>query len=417
VTYWDWSLQPVKEDNGTVSGLIFCLRDVTESVRGQFRLHESERRLEMAIEGADLGLWDWNLGTGSVVYNEKFAGMLGYSSTEIGPSVAGWERLVHPDDLPGVVARLDDHLEDRTPVYEAEFRMRAKSGEWRWIHSRGKVFERDGDGRPIRATGIHRDITKARELEQAVLRQEKMAVLGQLAAGIAHEIRNPLSGLNIYLAAAETLSAGAELPDPEARERLLRALGTARSASVRIEGVIRRVMDFVKPSPSRPGPADVNEVVAESVALVAVTLRKSGVRLATTLAEGLPRCRADARLIEQLLVNLVTNATQALESQEGDKAVEIATGAEGNVVVITVGDSGPGVPAELREKIFEPFFTMKSAGTGLGLSISRRIVSEHGGSLEVGTSRLGGAEFRVLLPVAGKSGSEPGAAPGTGDGC
>jgi C4-dicarboxylate-specific signal transduction histidine kinase len=176
-------------------------------------------------------------------------------------------------------------------------------------------------------------------------------------------------------------------------------------------------MDFVKPSPSRPGPADVNEVVAESVALVAVTLRKSGVRLATTLAEGLPRCRADARLIEQLLVNLVTNATQALESQEGDKAVEIATGAEGNVVVITVGDSGPGVPAELREKIFEPFFTTKSAGTGLGLSISRRIVSEHGGSLEVGTSRLGGAEFRVLLPVAGKSGSEPGAAPGTGDGC
>ena len=399
VTYWDWSLQPVKGPDGTVSGLIFCLRDVTENVRGEVRLRESEQRLEMAIEGADLGLWDWNVRTGKAVFNEKWAGMLGYSSPEIEPVFASWERLVHPDDLPGAATRLNDHLEGRTPFYEAEFRMRAKSGEWRWIYARGKVFERDGDGRPVRATGIHQDITKAKELEQTVLRQERMAVLGQLAAGIAHEIRNPLSGLNIYLSAAETLSGDAAFPDPETRERLRRALGTARSASVRIEGVIRRVMDFVKPSPSRPGLMKANEVVTESVELVATTVRKSGTRLVTALSEGLPDCRADARLIEQLLVNLITNAVQAMENKEGDKTIEIATGMEGNAVVIKVADSGPGVPEEIRERIFEPFFTTKSTGTGLGLSISRRIVAENGGSLEVGRSRLGGAEFRVILPA------------------
>ncbi len=399
VTYWDWSVQPVKEADGTVGSLIFCLRDVTESVRAEFRLGESERRLEMAIAGADLGLWEWSgRGRGSL-FVDKLAGMLGYSAREIEPSPAAWRRLVHPDDLRESVAQIAAHLEGRTPYYEAEFRMRAKSGGWHWIYTRGKVFERDADGRPLRATGIHQDVTRAKELELTVLRQEKLAVLGQLAAGIAHEIRNPLSGMNIYLSTAEAIANETAVPDAGSRERLRRALVTARSASVRIEGVIRRVMDFVKLSPSRAGLIQVNDIVAESLELAAATLRNRGVRLATTLSEGLPACRADSRLVEQLLLNLVTNAAQAMENQKREKVIEIATGREGNAVVVTVADSGPGVPEELREKIFEPFFTTKHAGTGLGLSISRRIASEHGGSLEVGKGRLGGAEFRVVLPI------------------
>ncbi len=413
VTYWDWSLQPVKEADGTVSGLIFCLRDVTESVRGQSRLRESEQRLEAAIKGAELGLWDWNAGSGSPICDAKWVGRLGYSPPEIEVGEASWERLGHPDDLPEALKKLEDHLEGRTPFFEAEFRMRAKSGEWRRIYCRGRVFERDKDGRPLRATGIQEDVTKAKEMEQAVLQQEKMAILGQLAAGIAHEIRNPLSGLNIYLAAAETLSRDLELPDTESREKLRRALETARSASVKIEGVIRRVMDFVKPAPSRRGLVNLNEVVTEAVEMAAATLRRGKVRLQTTLLEGLPPCRGDFRLIEQLLLNLITNAVQSLEAQEGDKTIEIATVTGRDRIVLTVADSGPGVPEGLRDKIFEPFFTTKGSGTGLGLSISRRIVAEHGGSLEVGASRLGGAEFRVLLPVATDAEGET-AAPGPG---
>ncbi len=399
VTYWDWNLQPVKEADGTVSGLIFCLRDVTENVRAQSRLRESEQRLEASVDAAELGLWDWNAGSASVVCNEKWARRLGYFPEETEPGFASWEELIHPEDLPGALAEFNNHLEGRTPFYEAEFRMRANSGEWRRIYSRGMVFERDGEGAPLRATGIHQDVTRSRELEQAALQHEKMAILGQLAAGIAHEIRNPLSGLNIYLAAAETLSGDLEFPDPASRQRLQRALGTARSASVKIEGVIRRVMDFVKPVLTRPGLIQVNEVVAEAVEMAATTVRKSGVRLATTLAEALPPCRADFRLLEQLLLNLITNAVQSLEAKPGDKTIEIATGMDKGRIAITVGDSGPGVPEHLREKIFEPFFTTKSSGTGLGLSISRRIVAEHGGAIEVGTSRLGGAEFRILFPV------------------
>ncbi len=399
VTHWDWNVQPVKEADGSVSGLVFCLRDVTGNIRGESRLRESEQRLEMSVEAAELGLWDWRAGSASVVCDGKWARRLGYSRRETDGGFASWEELIHPEDLPRALAGFNDHLEGRTPFYEAEFRMRAKSGEWRWIYSRGKVFERDGGGAPLRATGIHQDVTRARELEQAARQHEKMAILGQLAAGIAHEIRNPLSGINIYLAAAETLSGDVEFADPAARARLQRALGTARSASVKIEGVIRRVMDFVKPVLTRPGPIQVNDVVTESVEMAAATVRKGGVRLATTLAEGLPPCRADFRLIEQLLLNLITNAVQSMEGMAGDRTIEVATAMAGRRIAITVGDSGPGVPDGLREKIFEPFFTTKSSGTGLGLSISRRIVAEHGGEIEVGRSPLGGAEFRILLPV------------------
>ncbi len=140
--------------------------------------------------------------------------------------------------------------------------------------------------------------------------------------------------------------------------------------------------------------------------MAAATLRKGGVRVATALAGEMPPCRADFRLIEQLLLNLITNAVQSMEGQERDKAIEIATSTEGSRVVVAVADSGPGVPEELREKIFEPFFTTKGSGTGLGLPISRRIVTEHGGAITVGTSRLGGAEFRISLPSAAEEGRE-----------
>jgi PAS domain S-box-containing protein len=401
VSYLDWTLQPVLEKDGSVIGLIYCSDDVTQRVRAESRLKESEQRLEMSVKAADMGIWEWNIRTDEVVYSDQCAEILGYAPAEMEPSASAARRLVHPEDLPKVIAALEAHFERGAPFYEAEFRMKAKAGDWRWIRSRGTVIERDEAGRPVRATGIHQDFTRAREMELAMFRQEKMAMLGQMAAGIAHEIRNPLSGLNLYLAAAVKLSAEAEFEDPGHHDALMRSLGTARSASVKIESVIRRVMDFVKPSPPRLGSVAVNEVVAEALEMVAVTARKGGVAITTSLAEGLPPCRADAGLLEQLVLNLLTNAMQAVEKGEREKKVEVATAADGGSVVVKVSDSGPGVSRELRDRIFDPFFTTKPTGTGLGLSITGRIVSDLGGTIVVGESVLGGAEFTVRLPASG----------------
>ncbi len=268
-TYWDWSLQPVKETDGTVNGLILSLVDVTEKVRAEVLL---------------------------------------------------------------------------------------------------------------------------REKEEAEIQREKMALLGVMAAGIAHEVRNPLSGLNFSIAAAETVCTEAEELGPEDRDVLIRTIASARTASAKIGEVIRRVMDFAKPGQIVLKRINVNEAVQEALGLVSPMLRKSGIRISLALAADIPPCKADLRLIEQLLLNLINNAAQAMEPGEGEKRIEVSSRGEGDRIVLSVADSGPGVSDPLREKIFTP-------GAGLGLSISRRIVSEHGGTIEVGTSRFGGAEFLVSLPA------------------
>jgi two-component system cell cycle sensor histidine kinase/response regulator CckA len=134
--------------------------DIGERARAELLLRQSEERMELALHGADLGTWDWNVKTGEVVFNERWAEMLGYTLDEIEPHVRTWEVLVHPDDMPNVKRVLEDHLAGRTPSYETEHRVRHKSGQWIWILDRGRVIERDPSGAPLRACGTHLDITE-----------------------------------------------------------------------------------------------------------------------------------------------------------------------------------------------------------------------------------------------------------------
>ncbi|MBE0604517.1 MAG: PAS domain-containing protein [Deltaproteobacteria bacterium] len=238
-----------------------------------------------------------------------------------------------------------------------------------------------------------------REKEEADIQQEKMALLGVMAAGIAHEVRNPLSGLNFSIAAAETVCTEAEELSPENRDVMVRTIASVRTASAKIGEVIRRVMDFAKPGRIELRRVNVNVAVREAVDMVSPMFRKSGIGIGLALSADLPPCKADLRLIEQLLLNLINNAAQAMEKTTGEKRIEVSSRKEGERVILSVADSGPGVSGPLREKIFTPFYTTRPTGTGLGLSISRRIVSDHGGTIEVGTSRFGGAEFLVSLPA------------------
>jgi signal transduction histidine kinase len=260
---------------------------------------------------------------------------------------------------------------------------------------------RGEEGRIERLIGIVLDVSPLKELERMALFQQKMASLGHLAAGIAHEIRNPLSGINIHLSALEKVHEESEGLDPDVRETTRTILEMTQAASNKIEGVIRRVMDFARQAPRRMEPLSLNACVREALELVGTTLQRAGIRIEVSLREDLPPCRGDVRLLEQVLVNLLTNAVQAIEGREGEKRIEVASSREGDHVVITVADSGPGVPEEIRERIFDPFFTTKRGGTGIGLAISYRIVNHHGGSIRVETSRFGGALFTVGIPAGG----------------
>jgi PAS domain S-box-containing protein len=255
---------------------------------------------------------------------------------------------------------------------------------------------------------IFADITRAKVMEQIALAQQQLVSLGQMAAGIAHEVRNPLSGLNIYVGNLERSLGDADIPIRDLRAKTKIALAGIMSASARMETIIARVLSFSRPGPARMEPIDVNACIRDAVNLAEMSPKKAGTHVEVTLQEDLPRCRGDVHLIGQALINIITNATQALERMEGERVIEIRSSMVGSTpgdhqhVTISVADSGPGIPETLRERIFHPFFSTKSSGTGIGLSITRKIISDHGGFIRVETSGWGGALFTVGLPAVHK---------------
>jgi len=302
---------------------------------------------------------------------------------------------VHPDDLHKVETAYDRVSRGETDSVDVDFRfypLRKNGGAqaMKWVFCRASRI--DYQGRETVLVSMI-DITRNKELEQIVRIQDKMSSLGRVAAGIAHEIRNPLSGINIYLdtlakihARGENLATAGEI------------IVQAQAASGKIESVIRRVMDFSKPGQPQLVMADVNQPVENALSLCAAALRRDGVALEQDLADDLPRCRLDVSLIEQVMLNLLTNAAEALRHAEVKK-ISVRTALEQEAVVIRVGDSGPGIPEGLRDKVFDPFYTTKSDGTGIGLSLCQRIISDHHGSLIVEESAWGGAEFVIALRI------------------
>lgn len=244
------------------------------------------------------------------------------------------------------------------------------------------------------------DISRVKDLEQTVAYREKLATIGQMGAGIAHEIRNPLSGINLNLSTLELLCQRPEGLGPEEKEMIGAVAAQAKASSEKIATVIRRIMDFSKPVLPRMERADLNQVVRESIATPEISGRKGDVELREHLSPEPLYCNADPALLGVVLLNLVTNAFQAMEEAAGPKRITVSVAREGNFAVILVADTGPGLPGHLREKIFDPFFTMRRGGHGIGLSLSQRIASKHGGCISVGSAKGGGAEFRVELPLA-----------------
>jgi signal transduction histidine kinase len=263
--------------------------------------------------------------------------------------------------------------------------------DMKWVHCRASLI----DYRKKEAILVcMMDVTRAKELERLLIVQDKMASLGRVAAGMAHEIRNPLSGINIYL---NTL---VKLYDRgESLDKVIGILNQLQSASGKIESVIRRVMDFSRPSAPRLDLTDINQPIEEAIKLTAVTLRKSGIKIDTALAQDLPTSLMDPHMIEEVIVNLITNAADAMKNLATGKRVRITSSVQNKQILVTFSDSGPGVPLGLRDKIFDPFYTTKPDSTGIGLSLCGRIIADHGGSISVHTSQWGGGEFIMRLPV------------------
>ncbi|MCW9050407.1 MAG: PAS domain-containing protein [Deltaproteobacteria bacterium] len=517
---WDDSSEPVR-----FAGLHTGIEKIKES---ELALRESEERLELTLEAAELGSWDWNPMTGKVVFNQRWTEMLGYRLDELKPHVDSWTSLLHPDDLAQTMKNITAHLDGQTPVYQTEFRMRTKSGEWKWILDTGKVTLRNDKGQPLRMTGTHQDISDRKKADEALrtseenlritlnsigdaviatdidhqiirmnpiaeqltgwteteaiskplkevfhivnintgklaenpaatalktgktvalanhtmliskdghesqiadsaapirdkdghitgvvlvfrdvteeyrIREElqkmqQLESIGTLAGGIAHDFNNILAGIfgNIALAKKR---AGDNHP-------CSRYLDQAEISANRAKNLTGQLLTFAKGGEPIKGHVSLGELIKE---VATFDLSGSNVKLHYEEPDDLWLAQVDSTQIQQVISNLVINATQAmpdgghldikLKNTEyfEDSVSELKPG---KYIEVKVRDEGAGIAEKYLPRIFDPYFSTKQTGRGLGLATVYSVISRHGGQIHVQSKAGEGTVFTFYLPA------------------
>jgi two-component system NtrC family sensor kinase len=390
---------PQRRPSGELTGAICVALDVTEQQQLENALRESEERLQLALAGTKAAAMDWDLRAGVLHLGPYWAALLELPDSQVRGTVPEiLQRFVHADDRERVEREVAAHLAGEVETYEGEFRVRVPRGEERWAQVRGRVAVRFRSGRARRWVGIATDVTARREMQARLQTGERMASLGRLAGGMAHEINNPLAYVvsNLGFAVEEL----ARPLTPEAQAEVLQALQDARAGAQRARDIVRDLRTFSQPGEDRTEPIDVRNALMSALALAATEV-KNRARVVTRL-DDVPPVMASERRLAQVFLNLVVNAAQALPGR-GSGEIRVSTfRSPAGKVVAEVADDGCGMSPAVRARIFEPFFTTRPVGLGigLGLSVCHGIVKGIGGDIEVETEEGKGSTFRVILPAA-----------------
>ncbi|HTP38482.1 MAG TPA: PAS domain-containing protein [Steroidobacteraceae bacterium] len=417
----DFTLTPLRDDDGKVVNIIPEGRDITELASAREALRAAERRLTIATSNANLGLWDWDPDTDQAWFNDQWYTMLGYQPGELPAIGQTWVSLLHPDDAVRCKASLAEHLAGRTPDYRSEFRLRRKDGSYRWMLTQARMFEHGEHGKSRRLSGVHTDITERKEMELQLASAQRLESIGHLAAGVAHEINTPVQyvgdslyfireGVQELLRSVDRLrTRQAMTPEQEAellhlRHNLPVALDRALDGLGRVTEIVRSMREFSHPDQHEMSPIDLNRAI-QSTLVVAKNEYKYVAEVVTDLGE-LPQVHCHGGEINQVVLNLVVNAAHAIaevvRGTDRKGQIRVTTRHDGKEAVISVADTGTGIPEHIRGRVFDQFFTTKEVGkgTGQGLAIVRNIVvRRHGGRLSFQTEPNRGTTFFVHLPL------------------
>lgn len=518
-TWWAASnAQFYKDQDGNIIGIDVLIRDVTEQKLAQILLLQSEQRLQLALEGADLGMWDWNMQTNEVYFSPRYFSMLGYGSTELPHTRATWENLLHPDDRESTKQEIMTCIKKGSGRWNSEFRLRSKDGQYISVLGRGKIVKYTQDGVPLRAAGTHlditdlkivesalqknkallnaiignlpfdffaidmtghyimqnstcrrgwgdvigkrpedlpfdketitlwlennrkafsgdtveseivfdsgsgertyyniispikdndsiigilglnMDITERKRMEEELLKIRKLESVGVLAGGIAHDFNNIMAAILGNISLALTIT--------NPKDEIYELLAESEKASLRAKALTQQLLTFSKGGDLVRKVAAIDEVIKDSANFV---LRGSNVRCDFKFSEELWAVAIDTGQISQVIQNIIINSSQAMPTGgmitidcsnyclESSNIIPVSAG---NYIKIVIKDLGIGIPVDVLDKIFDPYFTTKLKGSGLGLAISHSIISKHDGYITVDSTPDQGTVFTIYLPAS-----------------
>jgi PAS domain S-box-containing protein len=373
----------------------------------QDELRSLEQRWGLALQSAQFGVWDLDLGRELVHYSPQWKAMLGYDDADMPDDTAVWRGRVHPDDLDGMLQALRAYLEGRAPAYEREFRLRTAGGAWRWVMSRGRIVERDAAGQPTRVVGTLVDLTDRREAEALRLARDRAEAASQakteFISRMSHELRTPL---NAVLGLAQLLAQQVGEPGADIEEQ--RAyLRQVELAGWHLLGLVEDVLDLAQVQSGKV------QLAADAVALApllqsvvdasrsAAAERRIELRIAPVPAGA--QVRANAVRLKQVMTHLLGNAIK-YNRDDGHVRLEAAPAPDA-AWRIAVVDDGHGIPALQMQHLYEPFNRLGRTGTcgdgvGIGLALTRCLVERMGGQMHAHCVEGQGSRFEVLLPAA-----------------
>jgi PAS domain S-box-containing protein len=398
------STSVLKDASGNPVGHITIARDITERKKIEDALMESKERFRIASQIASDVVYERDLQTGIATFYGDIESHLGYEPGGYPRTLEGWREHVHPEDLARIESQPMDQIQPGVP-YGVEYRMRKKDGTYMTWSDRIMMVWDEKAGKPLKFIGAATDITERKQAEEALraankelreaqeqlVRSERLAAIGQLAGGVGHELRNPLGAIRNAAYYVKGKVAKSELAHKE--PRVIEFLNVMDDEINTSNQIINDLLGFSRVGTPSVLPTQIKSAIED--ALSPTTIPES-IKLIKKLDAELPQIEIDASQIHQVLVNIITNAVQAMP--DGGK-LTIAARKKESFIEVEIADTGCGIPEEAAGKIFDPLFTTKAKGIGLGLAVCKTIIDRHAGKIEVKSQAGKGTTFTISLPL------------------
>ena len=393
---------PREDEQGNILRWYGLLENIEQQKRAERAREEAEERYRLAAKATGHAIWDLNLLNNEIAWTASEAALFGYSGAQAA-TLAWWEERVHPDDRPSVVGSLNDAIQGRRSHWTGSYRFLTAAGEWAHVYDQGYII-RDAGGTAVRAVGAMADVTdlrrseaETRRVQSELIHVSRLSAMGTMASALAHELNQPLTAISSYLRGSRRLleQGGASSP-----ERILTAVGAAEEGALRAGQMVRRLRELVSRGSVSARPEELAKLVHDASSIGLVDESLLGVTHRIELDPAAKWVHVDRIQVQQVLINLIRNALQAMEGQERREILISTRASSKTTAEVSVADTGCGIRDGVREALFSPFQTSKAEGMGIGLSISRTIIEAHGGKIWAEDREGGGTIFRFTLPMA-----------------